>query len=106
MGAGYKLAALEAARPGMVLSDVLLDAQGNMLLPKGAVLTEAMLAALARHGIAMLPVATDEQACVDAREVQARLDHLFRKNERDDNDDWATATLRGYVELYRGVGHE
>ena len=34
---------LEQVRPGMILSDVLLDAHGQVLLPQGAVLTENML---------------------------------------------------------------
>ena len=47
---------LEQVRPGMVLSDVLLDAHGQVLLPQGAVLTENMLSLMPRHGIAMLPI--------------------------------------------------
>nr|WP_314547410.1 hypothetical protein [uncultured Massilia sp.] len=37
----------------------------------------------------------------DPAAVQARLDHLFRNNGRDDADGRATATLRRYVETYR-----
>ena len=40
----------------MVLSDVLLDRQGQVLLPQGAVLTATMIALLPRHGIDRLPV--------------------------------------------------
>ncbi len=47
---------LEQVRPGMVLSDVLLDAHGQVLLPQGAVLTENMLSLMPRHGIDMLPI--------------------------------------------------
>lgn len=103
MSTGYKLTALATARPGMMLSDVLLDRQGQMLLPQGTVLTESVLASLARHGVDMLPiVATEADAApADAGHVQARLDHLFRNHERDDNDDWATGLLRRYVEDYR-----
>jgi hypothetical protein len=106
MSSGYKLTALAAARPGMVLSDVLLDRQGQMLLPQGTVLTDSVLASLARHGVRMLPiVATDAEAPPDAEHVQARLDHLFRKHDRDDTGDWATGILRRYVEDYR-LGRE
>lgn len=107
MSAGYKLTALAAARPGMVLSDVLLDARGQVLLPQGAVLTDAMLASLARHGVAMLPIAGagPDAPAEDPQRVQARLDHLFRNNERDDADDWATGILRRYVEDFR-LGRE
>lgn len=37
----------------------------------------------------------------DPNAVQARLDQLFRNNARNDASDWATATLRRYVEDYR-----
>jgi hypothetical protein len=33
--------------------------------------------------------------------VQARLDYLFRANDREDHADWATGILRRYVEDYR-----
>ncbi len=103
MSAGYKLTALAAARPGMVLSDVLLDRQGQMLLPQGTVLSESVLASLARHGVDVLPIAVvdDGAAPPEAADVQARLDHVFRKNDRDNDDDWATGLLRRYVEDYR-----
>jgi hypothetical protein len=103
MSVGYKLTALAAARPGMVLSDVLLDRQGQMLLPQGTTLTDAMLASLRRHGVDMLPIVATggDPAPAAAADVQARLDHLFRKNDRDDNEDWATGLLRRYVEDYR-----
>jgi hypothetical protein len=105
MSAAYQLIALSQARPGMVLSDVLLDRQGQVLLPQGAVLTEAALVSLARHGVAMVPIQDDAAGSADPAAVQARLDHLFRKNDRDDNDDWATGILRRYVEDYR-LGRE
>jgi hypothetical protein len=37
----------------------------------------------------------------DPAAVQARLDRLFRNNDRDDPRERATATLRRYVEDYR-----
>lgn len=103
MSAGYKLTALAAARPGMVLSDVLLDRQGQMLLPQGSVLTDSVLASLARHGVDMLPIVAGDTgaAPADSGQVQARLDHLFRNHDRDDDNDWATGILRRYVEDYR-----
>jgi hypothetical protein len=33
--------------------------------------------------------------------VLARLDHLFRNNDRDNENDWATGILRRYVEDLR-----
>jgi hypothetical protein len=107
MSAAYKLTELAQAQPGMELSDDLLDRQGQVLLPKGAVLTEAMLASLARHGVDMLPLADAgaEDQVTDPAVVQARLDHLFRNNDRDNENDWATGILRRYVEDLR-LGRE
>ena len=100
---------LEQVRPGMVLSDVLLDAHGQVLLPQGAVLTENMLSLMPRHGISMLPI----QAPPPSPEVVAaqqaadseRLAYLFRKLDPDDPEDAATTLLRNYVTHYRlGTG--
>jgi hypothetical protein len=102
MSNGYKLTQLADTQPGMVLSDVLLDRLGHMLLPKGAVLTEASIASLGRHGVGMLPVVSgDAPSPPDAPALQARLDHLFRGNERDNEADWATGILRRFIEDYR-----
>jgi hypothetical protein len=104
MNATYQLIPLADARSGMVLADVVRDERGNILLSQGMVLTDALLAALARHDIdavAILAAEQDRQAPVDAEAVQARLDHLFRNNERDDHQDWATGILRRYIEDYR-----
>ena len=92
MSAPYQLTPLAETRPGMVLSDVVRDGKGNVLLAQGIVLTESMLASLARHGIDLLPI---------MQAIQARLDHLFRKHDRDDLGDWATGILRRYMEDYR-----
>jgi hypothetical protein len=103
MSAAYQLIQLAQATPGMVLSDVLLDRQGQMLLPQGAVLTESVLASLGRHGVEVVPVlaAADSAPPLDPVAVQARLDHLFRHHDRGNDDDWATGILRQYVEDYR-----
>ena len=98
MSDAYQLLALDHATPGMVLSHELLDRNGLVLLAKGAVLSEAIIASLARHGVEAVPVARAEEApAPDPEAVQARLDHLFR----DNHDDWATGLLRRYVEDYR-----
>lgn len=100
---------LEQVRPGMVLSDVLLDAHGQVLLPQGAVLTENMLSLMPRHGIAMLPIqapppSPEEMAAQQAADSE-RLAYLFRKHDPDDPEDTATTLLRNYVTQYRlGTG--
>ena len=100
---------LEQVRPGMVLSDVLLDAHGQVLLPQGAVLTENMLSLMPRHGIAMLPIQapppSPEEVAAQQAADSARLAYLFRKHDPDDPEDTATTLLRYYVTQYRlGTG--
>ena len=109
MSSAYQHLALADVRPGMVLSDVLLDQQGQMLLPQGAVLTAAIIALLPRHGIDVLAVLRTDPGSVapdpDHAEVQARLAHLFRRCDAGNDDDWATAILHRYMEDYR-LGRE
>jgi hypothetical protein len=100
----YRLMPLADVRSDMVLADVVRDERGNVLLSKGIVLTDTLIASLRRHGIEALAIAAAAQADTpppDPTVVQARLDHLFRNNERDDHNDWATGILRRYVEDYR-----
>lgn len=100
MSDDHVLVPVTQAQPGMVLSDELLDNHGQVLLAKGAVLSEAIIGSLQRHHIEMVPVARVEaHRAPDSAEVQARLDHLFRKHDLD--ADWAAGLLRRYVEDYR-----
>jgi hypothetical protein len=107
MSPAYKLTELSEAQPGMVLAEVLLDRQGQVLLAQGTVLTESMLASLARHDVAMLPILAADTAPPSPAPaaVQARLDHIFRKTGDDDAGRWATGLLRRYVQAYR-LGQE
>ena len=109
MTASYQHVPLAQVQAGMILSDELLDAQGHILLPQGTVLSESMLALMPRHGITMLPIALTEQP--SAAEQAAgqeqhleRIAHLFRKNDPDSDEDWATALLRRFVTDFR-LGH-
>lgn len=105
MTASYQHLALANVVPGMILSDVLLDAQGHVLLPQGAVLTETTLAAMPHHGIAMLPILCAEVSATDAAaELGVRQQHLirlFRKSDPGNESDSATSLLRRYVENFR-----
>jgi len=105
MTANYQHLALALVQPGMTLSDELLDVQGHVLLPQGTVLTEAMLALMPRHGIAVLPIVKDEvtpeMVAATLQHHDVRLAHLFRKNDPDSDSDWATATLRRFVTDFR-----
>ena len=107
MSAAYQHLALAEVRPGMILSDELLDRQGQVLLPAGAVLTAATIALLPGHGIDALAVlrapgdVAQGPPAPHASVIERRLAKLFRKNDIDDNDDWATGILRRYIEDYR-----
>ncbi len=105
MSVAYQHHALAELRPGMILFDELLDDHGNLLLPHGAVLTAANIAHLGRHGIESVSVQVAGGAVADTEADQAaielRLAHLFRKNDIDDQNDWATGILRRYIEDYR-----
>lgn len=106
MSDSYELVPLAHLYPGMVLADALLDAHGNVLLAEGAVLGEATILSLARHGVGAAPIRRAVPlGQPDPGTVQARLNHLFRRNDRDDHADWATGLLRRYVEDYR-LKHE
>lgn len=111
----YHQLALADVRPGMVLSDQLLDLQGQVLLPQGTVLTEAMLALMPRHGIELLPVQTEqvspEQAQAERAHHTARIERMFRKTDAEAGNDWATVLLRRFVTDFRlgkqeAPGHE
>ncbi len=102
MSDSYELVPLAHLYPGMVLADALLDAHGNVLLAEGAMLSEATILSLPRHGVGAAPIrCTNPLSEPDPGALQARLDHLFRRNDRDDHADWATGLLRRYVEDYR-----
>jgi hypothetical protein len=87
----------------MVLGEVLRDEKGNVLLAQGVVLSEAMLASLARHGVELLPILTTAhtEEAVDPVQAQERLDRVFRRHERGNHADWATGILRQYIEDFR-----
>ena len=78
---------LEDATAGMELACDLVDRHGTILLHEGSVLSEGVLAALERRGIARLRVVAgaqagpvDESMLAAGRErVRLRLAHLFRK---------------------------
>ena len=106
MNSPYHHLALADVRPGMVLSDVLLDRQGQVLLPQGAILTASIIALLPRHGIdrlAVLRSAADSPAAptIDEAVVTARLNHLFRRCDRALEAHGASAALHALMLDYR-----
>lgn len=106
MNSPYHHLALANVRPGMVLSDVLLDRQGQVLLPQGAILTAPLIALLPRHGIDSLAVLRTEGdspvvPAIDEAAVTARLARLFRHCHPEREGDSATAALHAYMLDYR-----
>lgn len=110
MNAAHQMVSLDNATAGMTLSDAILDKQGQILLAQGTVLTDSMLAALARHDIPVVPIAVADEAAqvVDAAAVTERLAYLFRGHDAGDGTgprDTATMLLHRYVADYR-LGRE
>lgn len=107
MNAAHHMVSLDQATPGMVLSDAILDQQGQVLLAQGTVLTATTLAALGRHDVTMLPIAVIGDitgTTVDAAAVTARLAYLFRGTGAGPDtgpSDTATSLLHQYVLAYR-----
>lgn len=106
MNPAYRHLAVAELEAGMVLSDEILDDLGQVLLAKHAVLTERMISQLQARGIDTVAVlAPAAPPVIDAQAVTARIDHLFRKNDPEDTDDFATGVLRRYITDYR-MGRE
>jgi hypothetical protein len=111
MSAAYQHLALSQVKPGMILSDELLDKQGQVLLPKGAVLNAKTIALLPGHGIDALAVLRPAgeaapEVPLDHAAIEARLARLFRKHQGGAaDDDWAGDILRRYIGDYR-LGRE
>jgi hypothetical protein len=106
MSAAYQHLALTEVQPGMILFDELVDQQGQVLLPKGAVLTAKTIALLPGHGIDMLAVLREDGDAspaprTDPAVIELRLARLFRKYDPDNAADWASAILRHNISAYR-----
>lgn len=103
MSAAYQHLALTEVKPGMIVSHDLLDQQGQVLLPKGAVLSARTIALLPSHGIDSLAVLRPDAAAPapDPEQVERRLAALFRKHAPGDPETSATQVLRAYMTDYR-----
>ncbi len=97
--------ALADVTPGMILSDDLLDPQGQVLLPKGATLNEHMIESLHRHDVVSIRIVmgelTAEEEAVQRAYFQTRLERLFRKSDDED----ANGLLHRYIRTFR-LGEE
>jgi hypothetical protein len=96
-----RVVALDDAGAGMVLAEEVRDHQGNILLAKGAALTESLLAALRRRGLESVRIVDDsvsaEQLEAERARVAARLATVFRKPPGGAAD----ALLRELVSAWR-----
>lgn len=92
---------LDGVAPGMVLSEAVLDARREVLLPAATVLTDAMLRSLERRGILHVFVVdndiSQEEWDAECRRVQEKLDRLFRRSRGQGSSD----LLRQYIFEYR-----
>ncbi len=91
------------AEPGMVLSEDLLDHQGQVLLPKASVLSESLIKGLHRHDITAICIlgaqsSPEEQARTTAKHAQ-RIAVLFRQVAPDAVG--VSNALRSYVRSFR-----
>ncbi|MDD5298166.1 MAG: hypothetical protein PHU46_14750 [Rhodocyclaceae bacterium] len=98
---------LERAQPGMVLAEPVADQKRIVLLPKGTILSEGLLAGLARRGIARVVVAPLDAGPARPSEHQQkmlrlRIEHLFRHA----GDDALTRSLEAAVLDYRIGGRK
>lgn len=93
---------LDDVPPGTTLADDLRDAHGNILMPRGATLSETALASLRRRDVASVPVLLErkipeEVLAAQRARIEARLAHLFRHA----GNDAAAQFLRAQVARYR-----
>ncbi|WP_028104618.1 hypothetical protein [Pseudoduganella violaceinigra] len=105
----YRHLPLADVQPGMVLSDELLDMQGQVLLPAGTVLTEKMLERMPGHSVESLAVVDDaapdpQQTAAERAAQLARIAYLFRRHDDDDVEDGAAQALRALVTSFRAGG--
>jgi hypothetical protein len=92
---------LDRATAGMTLSEPILDAHHSVLLPGGAVLTDAAITSLRRRGIEQIPVVGDAASDAEREAARAaagaRLDRLFRRSGTQSPTD----LLYDYISHYR-----
>jgi hypothetical protein len=92
---------LDDAEPGMTLTSPVLDAQGGVLLPAGAELSESTLTSLRRRGIDSVTVRNERiseaDLAVERERVQQSMARLFRRC----GDRGASSALRQSVMRYR-----
>ena len=101
MSKRYHYLPLSKVSAGMVLADNLLDKVGQVLLPAGVTLTDAMLRSIAHHEIHQLSVEAapiSEQEEMELRQKQLlRVEKLFRHAPATE----PASLLKAYILDYR-----
>ncbi|WP_338845803.1 hypothetical protein V8J88_19020 [Massilia sp. W12] len=96
-----KYLAIEDVQAGMVAAEQICNAQGQVLLQAGAVLTEELLQGLRRRQVGALSILFTEQAAGDADALLhtslERLEYLFRAQREDD----ASGLLKQALQAWR-----
>lgn len=97
----HRQLALADLRPDMVLSDDLLDPQGQILLPKGTVLTQQSIDGMHRHEVVSVPIVvgelSPEETAAQKEHAKVRLERLFRLSGAAEPD----ALLQRYIRNFR-----
>lgn len=82
MNANTKPFHIDVVTAGMTLSDDVLGERGDLIVAQGVVLTEALIAALRRRGLEMLPIVDPAAVAVPesqpSKSQQEQLALLFR----------------------------
>lgn len=103
MNQRHQYLTLDHTSAGMVLADEVMDKQGHILLPAGAVLTEQLIHSLQNHGVGQvfILVPQSEEQIEQKRALHQqkidRLPQIFRHC----GDNSASLELRACIEKYR-----
>ncbi|HEY1044594.1 MAG TPA: hypothetical protein VGE60_12095 [Telluria sp.] len=104
MLSSHRFLPLSKVEAGMVLSDELLDGQGQVLLPAGAVISAALIPRLRAHGVSALPIAcapAPSAPPMDRDAILCRVAHVFRSIDPHDPGHAPSRALRHAVLAYR-----
>lgn len=101
MSAHHWLLDLDDVVEGMTLADPVFDDHGGMLLPRGTILTNAMLLSVRRRGIDQLVVLDDTVSDADLAEERERLQQRLALLFRRCDDQGSSALLLQSITQYR-----
>lgn len=94
--------ALQSATPGLRLSDAIVDDAGRVLVPDGAILTDALLHSLQRRGVVELAVDLvddEDPAVLEARRIS--VERAVAVHFRQAGEGIGTRALREAIRAFR-----